>query len=175
MTECEYCQIAENKLNAKKIYEDKEIIAALSQEPASLGHIIIFPKKHYPIIENIPDYEVARIFQIANMISSIAFEVLKMQGTNIIVNNGVAAGQEKAHFCIHIIPRREGDNLNFNWQPKQLDEEKMSTIELKIKDETKNIGEFEKEKQEPQKIDAERKKIPVDSSNHLIKQIKRIP
>lgn len=175
MTECEYCQIAENKLKAKKIYEDKQIVAVLTEKPASLGHIIIFPKKHYPIIENMPDYEVAHLFQIANKISTIAFETLNMQGTNVIVNNGVAAGQEKAHLCVHIIPRREGDNLNFDWQPKQLDEEQMSTIELKIKEETKEIGEFEKEKQEPQKIDTKTEKVSADEANHLIKQINRIP
>ncbi len=175
MPECEYCAIAEGKLKAKKIYEDDKVVAMLSDKPASLGHIIIFPKKHYPIIENVPDYEVAHIFQIANKISTIAFESLKMQGTNVIVNNGVAAGQEKAHFCIHIIPRRENDKLDFDWQPKQLDVEEMSTIELKLKEETENIGEFEEEEKKPIEIDAEKDEILLDPNNYLIKQVDRIP
>jgi len=175
MTECEYCQITE-KGKAKKIYEDEQLVVVLSEKPASLGHMIILPKKHYPIIENIPDYEVAHLFQIANRLSTIAFETLKMQGTNLIVNNGVAAGQDKAHFSIHIIPRRENDKIDFNWKAKQLTEEEMSTIELKLKEEAENIGEFEKEeKEKPQEIKTKKETIPVDNNNYLIRQIERVP
>jgi len=177
MTECEYCRIAEKKMEAKKIFEDNKVIAILSEKPASLGHIIVFPKQHFPIIENIPDHLTAHIFQIVNKLSIAVFDSLGAQGTNIIVNNGVSAGQDKAHFCVHIIPRKENDNLGLTWETKHLDEEQMSTIELNLKEETKNIGEFEKEAPTPKKADIKKETISGDENkeNYLIKQIQRIP
>lgn len=172
---CEFCQIVEEGSHLK-VYEDEKVLAILNPKPASPGHILVFPRKHYPIIENVPDYEVAYIFRIANKISVAAFESLGMQGTNIIVNNGVAAGQKHSHFAIDIIPRRENDNLILEWEPKKLDEEEMSTVELKLKEQTKEIGSFEKEEEKPVNIDKKTKKISAsEEENYLIRQLRRIP
>ena len=57
MEGCVFCQIAENKIGAKKVHEDEEILAIMHPSPASVGHIVVMPKKHYNIIEQIPDYE----------------------------------------------------------------------------------------------------------------------
>jgi len=176
MSECEYCQISKGNTKSKKVYEDEKAYAILSNQPASAGHIILFLKEHQPIIENVKDYDVAYLFKIANKLSTATFESLGAQGTNIIVQNGVAAGQRIPHFCIHIIPRRENDNLNLTWQPKQLNEEEMSTVELQLKDVTNTIGEFEKEKEEPVELDKKKEEIKeIKGDNYLVKQLRRIP
>ena len=174
---CVFCQAAKGKAKLEKIYEDEKIIAVLHPRPASKGHIIVFSKTHYNIIEQIPDYEIGDIFKKINKLSIAAFEGVKSQGTNIIMQNGVAAGQEIPHICIHIIPRAENDGINFQWQPKQLTEEEMSTVELTLKQEAENIGGFEKqEKAKPIKLDEKKpKKILSDEENYLIKQLERIP
>ena len=158
----------------KKIYEDKKAIAVLCPEPVSQGHIWVIPKKHYPIIENIPDYDVSYMFGIANKISICLFETLKAQGTNIFVQNGVAAGQKYSHFIINIIPRMPNDNINLEWQPRQLTQEEMSTVELKIKENIGPVGSFEKEKKEPIKLDKETETIS-DETDYLVKSLRRIP
>ena len=174
---CVFCQAAKGKAKLEKIYEDKEIIAALHPRPASKGHIIVFSKTHYNIVEQIPDYVIGDIFKKINKLSVAAFEGVKSQGTNIIIQNGVAAGQEIPHICIHIIPRNENDGINFQWQPKQLTEEEMSTVELSLKQEAENIGGFQKEeKKEPIKLDEKKpEKVLSDEENYLIKQLERIP
>lgn len=177
MTECELCSIAAGKEKGERVYEDNNFIAVLSQKPAALGHIILFPKKHYQIIEQIPDYAFGEMFRIANKLSIADFEAVKANGSNIIVQNGVAAGQDAAHVSVHLIPRNENDGLNFQWQPKQLNEEQMSTVELKLKEEAKHIGVFEKkEKKEPIIIDKKPEEIkPTKEENYLIKQLMRVP
>src|SRR3989338_5285393 len=105
------------------------------------------PKNHYPILEQVPDIEIGRLFQASNKISSAIFESLGVQGTNIFVANGIPAGQTVAHFTINVIPRKENDGINLQWQPKQLNEEEISTIELKLKEQTKNMGLFEEEEE----------------------------
>jgi len=169
---CEICNIIKNKENI--IYEDKEIVAFLSKTPSVLGHVIVTTKQHYPIMENIPDYIVGLLFKVVNKIAIAIFETLKAEGTNIIINNGIEAGQKKPHFTVNIIPRRTNDNLNFQWKPKQLNEEEMSTIELKLKEGAKDIGAFEKEKKEPVKIEKKVEKISEENS-YLTRQLERIP
>jgi len=171
---CEFCQIVEKKINAKRIFEDEKVLAILSPHPCCTGHILLMPKEHFSIIEQVPDYLIAHISKIVNKISIAVFDILQAQGTNILIQNGVAAGQKASHFMLHIIPRKENDNLNFQWQPRQLSEEQMSTIELKLKEESKGIGEFEKEEKKPVNLDSEIGKIDKED-NYLIKQLNRIP
>jgi len=173
---CALCE--EIKSGKNKIYEDDKVYAIIHPKPASPGHIILFPKKHYQIFEQIPDFEAAYLFETANKLSTAVFESLKVQGTNIIIQNGVASGQSIPHVSLHIIPRKENDGINFQWNPKQLNEEEMSTVELMLKEEAEKIGGFEKEeKKEPIKIETKTKKIksPSKGENYLIKQIERIP
>ena len=175
MTECEFCEIIKKKLNM--VYEDEQVYVMHSPKPAVPGHLLVLPRNHYMIIEQIPDYEVASIFEKVNKISIAVFEAIGAHGTNIMLQNGVAAGQKNSHLMIHIIPRRENDGLDFNWPPKSLSEEEMSTIELKIKDATANIGYFETEKKKPIEVKEEVKEIKsVDGQeNMMIKQLERIP
>ena len=142
---CIVCDIIDSKIPSKKVYEDELAVAVIDVNGANPGHCFVMPKNHYPIIEQVPDNEIARLFQISNKVSSAIFESLGAQGTNIFVANGIPAGQTIAHVTINVIPRKNNDGISFQWQPKQLDEEEISTIELKLKEQTKNIGNFEKE------------------------------
>jgi len=160
--------------NILKIFEDDKVVAMLELNPVAKGHIIVMPKEHYPIIEQVPDYIIDHLFRIVNKISIVLFEALKAQGTNILINNGIAAGQDTAHFSVNIIPRMQNDGINIQWNPKQLSEEEISTIELELKNQASAIGEFEKEKDVPLKIQ-EAETIPEDEENYMIKQLRRIP
>ncbi len=174
MTDCILCNVDKGV-----VFEDDKCKAILPPTPAVPGHIILFPKEHFQIIEQVPDFLVAHMFNIANKLSIASFECVQAQGSNILINNGVAAGQLIPHFSIHIIPRSEKDSLNFDWNPKQMNQEQMSTIELKIKKAAKDIGGFElKEKKAPIKLeDKAPKKIKSSDKgeNYLLKQINRIP
>ncbi|HII30038.1 hypothetical protein COT48_01445 [Candidatus Woesearchaeota archaeon CG08_land_8_20_14_0_20_47_9] len=173
MSDCGICDIAES--DKLKLFEDENLIIALAPRPAAPGHLMVFPKKHVTILEQVPDYIASWMLQLANKASMALFEGMNAEGTNILLQNGTAAGQSKPHCTLHIIPRRQGDAINTNWQPKQLDEEEMSTVELKLKEEAKNIGAFEEEPQKPIELEDKAAKIRGDEENYLIKQIERIP
>lgn len=191
---CEYCDIIQGKKGAAVIYSDDQAVAFLSEQPATIGHIIVIPKKHAPILEALGDDDVAHLFSVANRISIAAFEALKIEGTNIIVHNGIEAGQEEPHLSLNIVPRKSDDGMVFEWAPKQLTEEEMATIELQLKQELekKEPSEPETEKTE-EKTPAEEEKSPAPEAkepdgkqepsdnlkekeeNYLIKQLKRMP
>ncbi len=176
--DCLYCKIVGGEIPVKKIYEDEKVLAFLKPNPASFGHILIIPKAHYTIIEQVPDFEVGKLFNVSNKLCTAAFETLGAGGTNILTQNGVAAGQSVPHFAINIIPRKENDGLNFQWQPKQLSQEEMSTVELKLKDASHNIGGFQKSDNAPMQVAKqlpEKIKEKKGEENYLIKQLDRMP
>src|SRR3989338_2872890 len=166
------CAICE-KIKEKKVYEDEKVFAFLDDKPMSLGHVVVATKQHFPIIEQVPDFIIDHLFKITNKIGTAVFESLGALGTNILVNNGVPAGQEYPHFLINIIPRRQNDNINLRFKPKQLNEEEMSDLELTLKEQTKNIGAFEKESEGPINIDRDKERI--SGENYMTKILKRIP
>ena len=172
--ECILCQIVEGKIPSEKIYEDDDILAVLDINGANPGHVFIIPKEHYTILEQVPDFLVGRLFSIANKVSSALFETLSIQGTNLFITNGIAAGQVAAHFMINIIPRKDNDGINITWQPQQLSEDDMSTAELKLKEAAKNVGGFEK-KSETEKISVKESENISGEDNYLLRQMRRIP
>jgi diadenosine tetraphosphate (Ap4A) HIT family hydrolase len=111
------------------------------------------------------------LFKVANKVGIAIFEGLGAQGTNIVVQNGPTAGQKHNHTMVHILPRFENDKVPIGWTPKPASEEELSDLEGKIKDETKNVGIFEKEKEKP--VELERpKEIKEDKR---LKALRRIP
>ncbi|MBS3114843.1 HIT domain-containing protein [Candidatus Woesearchaeota archaeon] len=172
---CLVCQIVGNQIPSKKVYEDELVMAVLDVNGANPGHCFIMPKKHYPIIEQVPDIEIGRLFQVSNKISSAIFESLGAQGTNIFVANGIPAGQTVAHFTINVIPRKENDGINLQWQPKQLSEEEMSTVELKLKEQTKNIGHFEKGEKKARVRAPKPVILSEEEEEYFAKQMRRLP
>lgn len=179
MADCIFCNTVKGETKLEQLYEDDQVIVVIHPRPAVPGHLLVIPKNHYQIFEQIPDYEITHIFDVVNKISVAVFEGMKSAGTNIILQNGVAAGQEIPHVAIHIIPRKEGDTLDFQWEPKQLTQEQMSSVELKLKEAAGEISQFETEKKkQPVKIEkkqASKLSDTDDKENYLIKQLERIP
>jgi len=175
---CLICQIAGNNIPSYKVYEDDLALAVLDVNGSKPGHCFLMPKNHYPIIEQVPDAELSHLFSVANKISSSLFESLKAQGTNVFVTNGVPAGQTVAHFTINVIPRKENDGINLQWKPKQLTEEEMSTVELKLREQLKNIGVKKLQNERPAAAMKKAEQMHIlddDEDDYFAKQLRKIP
>ncbi len=109
--QCIFCQIVSGKVPSKKIFEDKNCLAVFDINPATRGHLLLLPKEHYSIMPQVPPEELAHLFSISRLLSRVQLRALKVSGTNIFIANGPADGQRAQHFMIHLIPRKEGDNL----------------------------------------------------------------
>ena len=109
--QCIFCQIISGKVPAKKVYEDDQCIAILDINPAAKGHLLLLPKEHYAIMPQIPEPILAHLAVASKHLSQLLLKSLKTDGTTILVANGLAAGQKAQHFMIHLIPRKEDDNV----------------------------------------------------------------
>lgn len=144
--QCPFCLMASNKINTKKVYEDSKILGVLDINPANAGHVLLFPKKHYQYLSNMPDDEISNLFVIANKIGDKIINSFKAKGFNIFVASGYAAGQKSDHVMIHIIPRQENDNINFNWEAKKLSENEFNDIQKLLYIESIEVKEIKEEK-----------------------------
>jgi histidine triad (HIT) family protein len=146
---CVICEkIKERK--AMIAYEDDNLIVVLPSKPATLGHIKIMPKNHFTRLDELSDELVEELFFLANFSSSAVFEALKAHGTNIILT------ESDNHLAVDIIPRKDGDGLNFLWKGKQLSVTEMDEAYLKIKDKAFTVGKQEKKEEPKMMLEAPR-------------------
>lgn len=152
--ECIFCSVVEGKVTARKIYEDDKVIALLDIYPASKGHSLVIPKKHYAVTGQMSEEEISHMFKVANKVSSLLVDELKAIGTNIMVMNGAGAGQRVPHVAVYVIPRYDKDGLNFLWEPKKTSDKELDEVLKKLKDKVKFEKKVEKAK-EPEVVEYE--------------------
>lgn len=154
--QCIFCQIIAGKVQSRKVYEDGDVVAILDVNPANPGHILIMPREHYSIMPQMPDDEIGHIFMVAKSLSNITLRALEVQGSNIIVANGVAAGQRAQHFMVHLIPRKENDGINFQIPQKTIPEQELQKVRKAL---SESLGAKAEEQSSPVSIIPKQKNV----------------
>jgi histidine triad (HIT) family protein len=126
--QCIFCHIIAGKVQSRRIYEDDTVLGILDINPANPGHILLLPKEHYSILPQLPEDVMEHIFLVAKKLSNTLLRAVDAQGSNILVANGIAAGQKAQHFMVHIIPRKEKDGVQFELPQKQIPEDKLQEM-----------------------------------------------
>ena len=153
MEKCIFCALASGKIPSLKIYEDDEFFSCLDINPATPGHVILFPKKHYKTFMEMNDNEMKDLsFVIRGL--SLALLEFGAEGVDIFYPIGAAAGQKSAHMVIHLIPRYKDDGLKFEWEPRKISKEDMLEIQKKIASFVKIMRKKEKvvEEKKPEEV-----------------------
>ncbi|MBS3108227.1 HIT domain-containing protein [Candidatus Woesearchaeota archaeon] len=166
-SQCPFCSMVEGQIPVKKVYEDAQVMAILDINPANKGHTLVFPKNHASIMSQLDDKTINHLFKIVNKISIALFESLGVEGTNILIANGKAAGQTSPHVLVNVIPRSKGDQVSIGWEPMKISEKEMSEIQQKIIHKTKEIKSTDE-------VPVIRSSCPSDEVK-VIKTRKRIP
>lgn len=97
-------RIIKKEIPAKIIYEDQRVIAIYDIKPLRPGHFLVIPKKHSVNLFDIDDQELSYLIKKARALALIEVKKQKVNGFNLIINNGKEAGQEVFHTHIHIVP-----------------------------------------------------------------------
>lgn len=77
--------------------------------PVTVGHRLVVPGRHVARAEELPRREWGALFSLVHAEARAATALPDVDGVNVGVNSGVAAGQTIDHAHIHVIPRRTGD------------------------------------------------------------------
>ncbi len=107
--------IINGEIPSTKLYEDDTVLVILDINPVCKGHSLVISKKVYPDFTDCPASQLAHMMQTAQSVARKLKEKLGCDGTNILINNGPAAGQEIPHLHIHVIPRYKDDGQHFGF------------------------------------------------------------
>jgi histidine triad (HIT) family protein len=111
---CVFCQIVLGAVPAAIVFEDAVSLAFLDTRPLFPGHCLLIPRQHVETLLDLPDEQVAPVFQNAKRVARAVERGLQADGSFIAINNRVS--QSVPHLHIHIVPRRKGDGLRgFFW------------------------------------------------------------
>ena len=111
---CIFCSIVRGEIPATVVYEDEMVLAFLDIEPIQKGHVLVIPKVHITNLLEVPKELYAPLFRAAQRVARAQKEGLGAHGVNLVQNNGSAAGQVIDHVHLHLIPRFEGDGLQWS-------------------------------------------------------------
>ncbi len=110
---CLFCRIVSGDVNAKKVYEDDQVIAFHDINPQAPTHVLIIPRKHIASLDALTEADVATVGTLVTRAAALAHELhLESEGYRLVANNGEAAGQTVFHVHFHLLGGR-----NFGWPP----------------------------------------------------------
>jgi histidine triad (HIT) family protein len=130
---CIFCKIVAGRIPSYKLLEDEETIAFMDINPVHPGHALAVAKGHWPTVDLIPPETLAAVAKSAQRIAKAVMGELKPDGVNLLQANGPGAGQSVPHLHIHIMPRRAGDNVLLNWEPRSGDRAEIEGVWKRLK------------------------------------------
>jgi len=108
----EECRFCVTRPSRRLIADSKYGFAAYDRHPASEGHFLVIPYRHFASYFDINDEELVDLWKLVARGKTIVDERFHPDGYNVGINVGTAAGQSIHHLHIHVIPRYLGDVEN---------------------------------------------------------------
>ena len=132
--DCIFCKLANGVFPTNFIYEDEDFKVILDANPATKGHSLILPKKHFKNLLDADEEILKKALPLAKKLSNKLIEVLKCDGVNVLQNNNKAAGQVVFHLHVHLIPRYKDEKEHLiSWKPNKFSDEEMKNIAESLK------------------------------------------
>ena len=119
--DCVFCAIAAGEIPCFKVYVDELALAYLDINPFSEGHTLVIPKAHTTGLLDTPEETLAALLARVKKVAAHLKSALGCDGFHILQNNGAAAGQTVGHIHFHIVPRRNGDPIEFANRPGDME------------------------------------------------------
>jgi histidine triad (HIT) family protein len=115
---CIFCDIAGGRATASFVHQDEICVAFLDIRPVNPGHVVIIPRRHAPLVNDLSQDEASHLFAVAHrLIPALKASGIRCDGVNLFVADGAAAMQEIPHMHLHVIPRWDGDGFGLSYDP----------------------------------------------------------
>jgi histidine triad (HIT) family protein len=119
--DCIFCRIVAGASPCEEIYRDELTLAFMDIRPADDGHCLVIPKAHFETVFEMPPALFGAVASSVVNVAQAVNSVLRPGGLSVLQANGALAGQTVPHVHVHVLPRRDGDNLLINWDRERID------------------------------------------------------
>ena len=103
-----FTKIIQGEIPCEKIIETDSEIAFLDINPCASGHTLVIPKLEVERLEDLPETQTMSLMRTTQQVAKAVSTAFDGIDYNLILNNGVNAGQVIEHVHFHVIPRAEG-------------------------------------------------------------------
>jgi histidine triad (HIT) family protein len=120
MSDCIFCDIADDKAPASFVYQDNITLAFMDISSLNSGQVVVIPRKHLPRLTDMDEATGKELFATAMRVCrAIYASTIPCDGINLLLADGTAAAQEVFHMHFLIIPRLKGDSMKIKgrWTP----------------------------------------------------------
>ncbi len=129
-------KILNGELPASFVYKDEWVTAFMDVQPITPGHVLVIPNKAASCLAELdPEYG-AQMFRIGQQVAAaIRHADIPCEGVNLVLADGVAAGQTVFYLHLHVIPRFNGDGFSMQFPPNYHERparEELDTFAAKI-------------------------------------------
>lgn len=138
LEDCIFCRIVDNVAAACVVYSDERILAFMDVQPVNPGHVLVIPRGHASRLAELDEESArAQLFRVAMRVAQgLRRSELKVEGVNLLLADGEAAGQEVPHVHLHVIPRFRGDGFGIRFGPDYgfgPDRKELDAVALRIR------------------------------------------
>ncbi|MEE2033939.1 HIT family protein [Rhodococcus chondri] len=119
MSDCIFCAIVAGTAPASVVLDESDVLAFMDIRPFTPGHLLVVPKRHASGLAQLDPEDGAKVFAAGQRIATaLRSSALPVDGVNLFLADGVAAGQEVFHVHLHVVPRtaRDGFGVRANAQ-----------------------------------------------------------
>ena len=109
---CVFCEVVSGKENATIIAEDQSCLAIVPKDVEVDNHLLILSKSHAESLLDVSPEILSDTSFFVQKVCKALSEEYGYTGFNVLHASGSNAGQSVSHFHLHIIPRRNGDNID---------------------------------------------------------------
>jgi len=110
---CLFCQIADGRLAADKVFEDADVVAFRDIRPVAPTHILVAPRRHITNLASAGPEDWPVITECLKAAVAVARQQgLAQDGFRVVANNGRNGGQTVDHLHWHILGGR-----SMTWPP----------------------------------------------------------
>lgn len=107
VTDCPFCSRIADGFGMSAA--NREAVAFSDRFPLSDGHALVVPRRHIERLEQLESETWQAVFDLVREVALATTGRTGVDGVNIGVNSGLAAGQTVGHAHVHIVPRSAGD------------------------------------------------------------------
>ena len=132
---CIFCAIAAGDAEASIVHEDEQVVAFMDLHPAAPHHVLVIPRRHASGLEQLEAEDAAPLLPVATRIArAIRASDPQVQGINLFVADGAAAGQQVPHVHLHVISRRVDDDITVELPlPHEQDRAILDTLAARLR------------------------------------------
>ena len=120
-----FTKVRDGQIPSVKTYADDVCFVILDINPIVKGHSLVIANQPYRNIGECPVEVLQHMIAVAKQVEAVQRKQLHCDGSNILIDNDPASGQEVPHLHIHVIPRFTTDGRKFafehdSYQPDEM-------------------------------------------------------